>query len=70
MPPSPAPVATAPNTPTPPTERPPAAAQANAAGPTELTGKPAYAERLDKARQLIPAIGRGLYRRELFRVTP
>ena len=51
-------------------ERPLAADQANAAGLTELIGKTDYAERLDKDRQLIAMIGRGLYRRELFRVTP
>lgn len=44
--------------------------QANEAGLIELIGEADYAARLDKDRQLIDAIGRGLYLRELFRAVP
>ena len=47
-----------------------AADQANAAGLIELIGDADYAARLDRDRQLIDTIGRGLYLRELYRAVP
>ena len=47
-----------------------AADQANAAGLTALIGEVDFAARLDRDRQLIDGIGRGLFLRELFRAVP